>query len=744
MEEEKEKDWKKLCESLNSEDLALDELMRRYRRTQGVRSKEPVSIFYGDREAVTRGEKAELQNEFYSDVGKSEQAKGRIGQWQQRLEKEFEEESMEEEVSAEEEFKSDIKKEEVEQAVRKLVERKAPGPDGVAPPLIRHGGDIMIDSLVTLFQRSWAEGLLPPSWKEANICPIPKCAKPSQCDKFRPISLLSVVSKLMERIVARRLYRYVEREGILPDYQAGFRDRHSTLDLLIELQQEAYSAFAEKESVLFVMLDIEKAYDRAWRPGIMRRLRDIGVDGRMLRWIHDFLRQRRARVVVEGEKSQWRPSLHGVPQGSPLSPLLFNIFIAPVLRRVRTGRLMFADDIGLFLRGKSMGKLSRQMTRELAWVSSWAHKWRAKFNLSKCSAIALSKKRPVPKPKVRFEGTVLQVPEKDEELIEKAKYLGVVLDSRMNWRVHLNMIRSKALKRLEMLLRITNNRYGARHSRVILLYRVCVRPLLEYAAPIWNDASQGLKTTLLDSIQHTVLARAMGVRKSTSREALEVEAGVEPLELRRKMLTARWYGKLLARQSRVAVVLERHRTRQVPVLFSCLNSSFALRGEVLVADDGEFPTGCDEGSTFKEQWQNQWNNSTVGRWFFHLQQRVKLQPAPWAGGLSRWLVSTIAGMRLGNSAAKADLFRAGLISSPECKCGVDETRAHYWLSCGQYWRERDELQSRVSWILQNHIFLSVRVLVGFGHHRKEVNLKIREAVVKYLQDTGRFKPQEGV
>ena len=259
------------------------------------------------------------------------------------------------------------------------------------------------------------------------------------------------------------------REKVLPEYQAGFRDKHSTLDLLIELQQEAYSAFAERESVLFVMLDIEKAYDRAWRPGVLRRLRDIGVDGRMISWIHDFLRERKARVVVEGGKSKWRPSLHGVPQGSPLSPLLFNIFVAPVLARVKTGRLMFADDIGLFLRGKDMQRLSRQMTRELEWVSNWARRWRAKFNLSKCSAIALSRKRPVPKPRVRFEGKTLQVPEKEEELIENAKYLGVVLDSRMNWRVHLNMVRSKAQKRLEMLLRITNNRYGARHSRVILL-----------------------------------------------------------------------------------------------------------------------------------------------------------------------------------------------------------------------------------------------------------------------------------
>ena len=739
-EKEMEKDWRKKCEALNGEDLALDELMRQYRRTHNRRSKEPVSLFYGKKEAVTRKEKVELQNQYYSEAWKpAESIGGSIGKWQRRVEKEFEEEHMETECSAVEEFQRDITEEEVQEAVSKLVERKAPGPDRVNPPLIKRGGEPMNKSLLTLFGRSWAESSLPTCWKEANICPIPKCTKPSQCDKFRPISLLSVVSKLLERIVARRLYRYVERENILPDYQAGFRHKHSTVDLLAELQQEAHSAFAKRESVLFVMLDIEKAYDKAWRPGIMRRLRKIGVDGRMFAWIHDFLKQRRARVVVDGEESGWRPSLYGVPQGSPLSPLLFNIFVAPVLAKVKTGRLMFADDIGLHLRGRDMRALSGRMTRELAWVSRWACKWKAKFNLGKCAALALTRKRTVPKPRVRFEGQILQVPQTDEELLEHAKYLGVVLDPRLNWRVHLNMIYSKALQRMEMLVRVTNSSYGARHDRIILLYKICVRPVVEYACVIWNDASEYLKTALIDNIQHRVLARAMGVRRATSREALEVETGVEPLEMRRKMLTARTYAKLIARSSRIAKVLEQHKQKAVPILHSRINSSFALRGETLV--QAEYPIDCDFNAELKKHWQAQWDRSDRGRWYYRLQQRVRLQPAPWARRLPRWIVSTIAGMRLGNSAARADLFRSGLVENPLCECGIDETRAHYWLSCGKYSRERDELQSSVSRILRDHIFLSIQVLIGFNNPSVVKNFQIKEAVVKFLQDTGRFKPR---
>ena len=381
------------------------------------------------------------------------------------------------------------------------------------------------------------------------------------------------------------------------------------------------------------------------------------------------------------------------------------------------------------------------MTQELRWVSEWAQKWNASFNLGKCSALALSRKRPTPKPRVRFQGTILQVPQTDQDLEEHAKYLGVVLDNRLTWRLHLTRVRAKALKRLELLLRITNTRYGARHTRVLLLYKICVRPALEYACPIWNDASAQLKTSLIDNVQHQVLARAMGVRKSTSREALEVETGIEPLELRRKMLTARTYERLLTSTSKVARVLKAHRDKRVTVLHSALNASFALRAEALVSDTGAFPKGCDEDKRLKEVWQIQWDASTVGRWFYQLQPRVKFRAAPWARNMPRWIVSTLAGMRLGNSAARHDLHRSGLEPSPDCECGLPETRAHYWLGCSIYARERDELQSRVSWSLKQHVVLNIGVLLGFSNRSSAVRTEIREAVVEYLRQTGRFKPQ---
>jgi hypothetical protein len=125
----------------------------------------------------------------------------------------------------------------------------------------------------------------------------------------------------------------VERFDFLPSYQSGFRTGRGTFDQLVCVQQQVIVLFAHRESLVFVKLDMQKAYDRVWRAGLMERLRCIGVGGKMYSWVRSFLCDRRAGIILEGVSSGWREYKSGVPPGSPLSPLLFNIFTAPMLRR---------------------------------------------------------------------------------------------------------------------------------------------------------------------------------------------------------------------------------------------------------------------------------------------------------------------------------------------------------------------------------------------------------------------------
>ena len=317
-------------------------------------------------------------------------------------------------------------------------------------------------SLLLLINRSWNDGELPSQWKEARIHPIPKTSRPVTPSDFRPISLLSVVSKIMERLVSARLYTHSERGGHIPDYQSGFRHAHSTLDHLTLIQHHAHAAFSQNEYLVLVTLDINKAYDRAWRPALLDRLKHIGVSGNMLRWLHDFLRGRRRHVIVNGASSTWMEDKHGVPQGSPLSPLLFNIFIAPALEGVDLERALFADDMAVYASGASVPDICERISRSLKPLSAWARKWGVEFNFAKSGATVLTQKHQTPTPAVTFQGKALIH-------LQQVQYLGVILDRRLSWKPHLEMVRNRAVRKLEFLLSITTNVRGPSLEKILLL-----------------------------------------------------------------------------------------------------------------------------------------------------------------------------------------------------------------------------------------------------------------------------------
>ncbi len=250
--------------------------------------------------------------------------------------------------------------------------------------------------LLHLYNRVWEEGRLPKKWKEAIVIPIRTFGKdPSKPTSYRPIALTSNLCKIMERMIIERISYELEKKGKLANYQSGFRKGRSTMDAVIRLENEIRKAQENKETVIAVFLDIEKAYDMMWKEGVLIKLHKLGIGGRVFNWIKDFLYERNIQVRIGSELSNQYTVENGTPQGSVVSPLLFIIMINYIFLKVPAdiGRSLFADDGALWKRGRNMEYVVRKVQGALDKVVEWGSEWGCRFSVEKTQSVFFTNKR---------------------------------------------------------------------------------------------------------------------------------------------------------------------------------------------------------------------------------------------------------------------------------------------------------------------------------------------------------------
>ena len=379
-------------------------------------------------------------------------------------------------------YHSEITTEEVRVVVDKLKVKKAAGPDGICPWMIKHGGEALLQSLLVIFQACWDQGGIPHAWREARIQPLMKHSASRRADELRPISLLCVVSKMYDSIVLERLQRVSGAHGWVPDYQAGFRKHRSAVEHLIRIQQESHTAFRENKVLVVAFLDISKAYDCVSRPLLLKKLKELGVRGKALKYLEAFLGKRYAWVTYKNSESDITEFKYGVPQGSPISPFLFNVYCAAALEECGQGRGLQADDMCVWRIHKQEEVACKELTEDLRTVFEWGVKHNMKFSKKKCKILRITNKHKAKLEKypiVLFGGQVLKV-------VDSHKYLGVIIDSKLTWRQHVTETAEKAEKRLKLILKLCDTKRGVSQRLLILLYESCVRPILEYASEVWG------------------------------------------------------------------------------------------------------------------------------------------------------------------------------------------------------------------------------------------------------------------
>ena len=243
---------------------------------------------------------------------------------------------------------------EFDAAASNLSSSTATGPDKVAYPMLKHLPRSGMDFLLHIFNLSWSSHSFPSIWKTSSIIPIHKMGKPLDSPaSFRPISLISCVSKLFERIILSRLLFFLESNSILSPRQASFHPGRSTLDQILYLSQSISDGFNKPRPgsrTTLSTIDFSKAFDSVWHPALFHKLISAGLPPCFARWTQSFLSDRRACVVFQNLKSRSFRVRRGVPQGSVLGPVLFSLFINDLSASLPSSVScsLYADDLAIW------------------------------------------------------------------------------------------------------------------------------------------------------------------------------------------------------------------------------------------------------------------------------------------------------------------------------------------------------------------------------------------------------------
>ena len=292
-----------------------------------------------------------------------------------------------------------------------------------------------------------------------------------------------------------------------------------------------------KELMTIVFFDIEKAYDSMWREGLLIKMNKMGIRGRFYNWVLDFISERRFKVKVGSEVSDELKIVNEIPQGSAISPVLFNIMINDIFMNLdrRIGSALYADDGAIWARGRDTTTVMNTIKQAVRNVEEWSYNWGFKLSLSKSCFMILTNKKILDAQNIKLYGESM-------EKVEQLKYLGIWLDQKGTWRTHVENIELKCKKVINLMRAIVGKDWGADKPSLIYIYRALMRSAIDYGCMLYGAAA---KTHLnkIDRAINKALRMCAGVMRSSPINAIH-KLGEVPIELRRDKILLQYWSRL--------------------------------------------------------------------------------------------------------------------------------------------------------------------------------------------------------
>ena len=612
----------------------------------------------------------------------------------------------------------EVTESEILELLNNINPNKASGPDGISPRILKEAGPAIVPSLTKLIKMSLQQCKVPKLWKKANVIPIHKKESKEELNNYRPISLLPVASKILEKVIFKNVYNYLHENELLSKHQSGFRPKDSTVNQLSFMYHEFCKALDMKKDVRLVFCDVSKAFDKVWYQGLLYKLRKNGIKGNLLHWFQDYLTDRKQRVIIRGESSSWGSIMAGVPQGSVLGPLLFLIYINDIVDVVNCNLKLYADDTCLYVTTDDPVSSATCLNNNLDNVLSWSRQWLVNFNPNKTKSMIISNKKSN-HPPLYFDGQPI-------EEVDNHKHLGIILNNKLNWKDHVSNIVKSVSKLLDVMHKLHKD---LDRKSLETIYQSFVRPKLEYACIIWDDCFDQ-DTESLEKCQLRAARIVTGAKRGTSHEKLYEETKWTKLKVRREQY------KLCFTYKVVNNVTPEY---LVEILPNVVNKQYLLRNNNI--EQYRCRTEKYYRSLFPDIIRK-WNN---------LDEILKAQPSYsvfknlitahekcsklyYIG--SRKVNIIHAQLRMNCSNLNAHLYGLHVIDSPACLCSHSiEDNVHFFFDCPLYSNQRLVLRQTVA---QFTDFNLETLLFGDDDLEFQDKVTIILAVHEFIKDSDRF------
>lgn len=365
--------------------------------------------------------------------------------------------------------------EEVEAVIRSLPTGKATGPDEVPVKLIKYCAQEIAPVISHLTNISVAQGRFPLAMKTSAVVPIYKKNDPMNINNYRPISLTSIFSKIVEKMVCSRLTKFLDRFNIISERQHGFRSNHSTETAAAELVQYVHGKWEDKLLVAGVFFDLSRAFDTLDHSILIRKLEKYGIRGTIAQWISSYLSGRESYVRVMGERSGAFSTDLGTPQGSTIGPLMFLLYVNDLPDGIPNGKVqLYADDTVIIVDAPDHENLLKKVDAVYKDFKNWCRENYLILNESKTSVVHFCDVRS----RVQIQNISIPVSSNME-------FLGMVIDQHMDWKEHVEKVCSKLKRNCFALIQLKK---CLNRESLVNAYYAMIYSIISYGIVVWGQS----------------------------------------------------------------------------------------------------------------------------------------------------------------------------------------------------------------------------------------------------------------